>query len=135
MISRRTPGTTVASRIANLEVQIGLIVSTVGTSAVAQVPFSFASPPTMILHTLFAGSLVYTGAVLVIDPFDPGSTLELGTSASPGLVLSASESRLEEPGQYESDLMVPIPASDMLILTLSPGLTLGRGILLYRLIN
>jgi hypothetical protein len=135
MISRKSPGTAVPARLANLEVQIAAAISIVGTLALKQVPFSFATATPLVLQSLAAGALVFTGAVLVTSPFDAGATLSFGTSADPSAVLGPSDSDLTRVEQYESDLMVPIGLADVLLLTLSPGLTQGEGILFYRLIN
>jgi hypothetical protein len=137
MISRRGPGTATPARLASLELQVGAALSALtdlGDVVVEQVPITFATSSPLLLRMLTAGSLILRAALLVESPFDPGATLRLGTFASPGLILSASDSELEALGQYESDLMVPIPVAEGLVLSMSPGLTQGSALLLYSLI-
>jgi hypothetical protein len=106
-----------------------------GTEIASTVAFSFTTG-TLVLGAIAAGAR-FTRAAVVIDVAfdDPGASIQLGTSASPGLLLDVGSSRPSNPGQYDSDALVVVPAPDVLVLTVSAGTsTHGVGLLLYKVL-
>lgn len=99
------------------------------------VRFSFASPSPVVLGAVAPGQVLARAAVLVATPFDdPAATLELGTSAAPGLVFAAGEVDVRAAnGTFDNDGLRPFGAPDVLLLTISPhASTQGDGIVLYQ---
>jgi hypothetical protein len=107
-----------------------------GTEIASAISFSFVTPSPLVLGVAPASSKFNVAVLLVETPFnDPSATIQFGTSGTPGLLLSAGDSKPNVVGQYESDALVVIPVGDLLILTLTPGAsTQGAGILLYKVI-
>lgn len=99
-----------------------------------EVPFTFASPPSQILEVLSVGWLFELASILITQTFNGvGATIQLGTSASPGGILSASDVLPSTLGQYDTRQVMPVSVADNLLLTIgAAGSTQGQGLLLYR---
>lgn len=101
---------------------------------VGKATFDFSTPSPLVLQALSSGLIVNRAALVIETPFDSSAGLELGTSSNPGALLSASDFTPSVAGQYESSVLLPIFASDFLILTINPGVsTQGSGFLLYKI--
>ncbi len=112
-------------------------VATIDLSAaevVQKLSFTYLTTSPVLLQQVFAGAVIDRAAILIITPFNGlGASLQLGTTASPGLVLSTTDVNPSIASQYESDLFVPFPASDFLQLLINPtGSTQGEGLLIYK---
>jgi hypothetical protein len=88
----------------------------------------------VLFGAVVAGTTFSSASVLIEAPFnDPMATLELGTTASPALLLAPSDSKLSTINTYVTNLLVVTDAPDVLQLKLSLGTsTLGRGFIFFR---
>jgi hypothetical protein len=103
-----------------------------GPTQVSITPFS---PPTQILAALAYGNTVTEVSVLVTTPFNVPTTLSLGTSATPTIIMGPTDSNLNSAGEYQSEATFLVTVPDNLILTLSfSGVpTIGNVTLFYTL--
>jgi len=105
------------------------------TTIVLEVGFAFNTASPLVLIPVNAGSIVTRAQIQIGTPFnDPAATLLFGTSATPNLIMAASNSDPDVSGTYDQPTMVTIPANDKLQLTITPGTsTQGTGILYYEI--
>jgi hypothetical protein len=98
------------------------------------VPFAFDSG-VVILQPVTTTDVVYRADILIENSFNGASpTIEFGTLAAPGAILSAADSNPTIAGQYESLAMKTFSGVDILKLSITPnGATRGNGRLLYEL--
>ena len=91
--------------------------------------FSFNSGTPMILLNVPPGLWVEESGLVITDDFDdPLATLEIGTVATPDLLLSALENAPSVIGDYFNDEKFKITLSEILRLTINPGTsTKGSG--------
>ncbi len=106
-----------------------------GSEIVAQFAFTFTTASPHNLGAIAAGSTFNRAVVLVTTAFDdPSATLTLGPSGSPAALLGATDSKLSQLGQYESEALV-IAGPDFLQLTLNPGAsTQGAGLIFWKVL-
>lgn len=96
-------------------------------------PFDFTLSSPHVLRAIPAGGSLNRVALLVTTPFAGGAPeIMLGTALSPALLLDLTLPALGIADQYDSGALVKIDVADNLLLTLSPGLIAGAGILLYQ---
>lgn len=106
-----------------------------GSEIVADFAFTFTTSSPRNLGAIAAGSVFNRAAVLITTAFDdPSATLTLGPSGDPAALLSASDSKLSQLGQYESSALV-VEGPDFLQLTLNPGAsTQGAGLVFWKVL-
>lgn len=102
---------------------------------VQRVLFSFDTPSPMSLGNVIAGQTLDRASLLITTAFDdPMSSVQLGTSTTPGLIFGATDTRPSFVGQYEHVALVTFPINDVFQLLISPGAsTQGAGILLFKI--
>lgn len=102
---------------------------------VQKVSFTFSTGSPLVLGLVFAGQVLDRASLLITTAFnDALATLQLGTTAIPGLVFGVGDARPSVVGQYEHNALVSFPANDLLRLTITPGTsTQGAGILLFKI--
>ena len=96
--------------------------------------FSFSTPSPMTLANLKAGDIIDEADVVITTVFDDAAaTLEVGTVASPGLVLPTTKidpTILDR--TFTSSVKHEISVAEILRLTISPGAsTQGAGFVLF----
>lgn len=122
-------------RLENL-VAAGSGSSPVGTKSVVVEPFTFETASPLVLAPVGTSSPVVRAGIRIDVGFDgAGASLSIGTTASPGIVLAASENLPAVPGQYEVDLVDSFAGPDTLRLTIvaGAGATRGSGVVYYEL--
>jgi alpha-D-ribose 1-methylphosphonate 5-triphosphate synthase subunit PhnH len=82
----------------------------------------------MILQALSPGNIIRLNQINILTPFSAGTTITLGTVATPGLVLSLVDPAVDA---YLSPEFHEVTVPDFLILNASPSGLSGSGRLLY----
>ena len=103
----------------------------VGQETIQRVAFGPATG-TITLQAVRAGAWLAGCNVVVDSPFDGGVSLVMGTTTTPGAVFSAGQVALGTAGQYANQEVVDFASADFLVLTITPGATVGSGHLVYR---
>lgn len=105
----------------------------ISTDPLLDFAFNDASPATVI--PLVAGAIVEWVKLVISTTFDdPGATLQVGTTAQPGVVLSAVQNDPGDDSVFSTDVPLRVTAPTNLILTISPGTsTQGAGYVLARI--
>jgi hypothetical protein len=104
--------------------------------AVVVVPFTFATGSPFDLASVGPSAPVVRAGLRIDVGFDgAGASLEIGTAASPGLILGPTESLPAVPGQYETDAVTTFVAPATLQLRVTPGAgaTQGAGVVYFEL--
>lgn len=104
--------------------------------AVVVVPFSFATPSPFDLASVGPSAPVVRAGIRIDVGFDGvGASLEIGTAASPALILGPGENLPAVPDQYENDAVVTFGAPATLQLRITPGAgaTRGSGVVYFEL--
>ena len=92
-------------------------------------PFSFATP-TQVLMAYAAGTVFSFAGVLLSTPFNAPSSLRVGSSADPSMLIDAP---LMYDCDLQSDAIVVAGVGDVLMLTMNPGAaSLGAGYVFFR---
>jgi hypothetical protein len=110
--------------------------SPLSTKSVVVVPFTFATASPLVLAPVGTSSPVVRAGIRIDVGFDGvGASLEIGTTASPGIVLGTGDNLPAFPGQYEVDFVDSFAGPDTLQLTIVPGAgaTRGSGVVYYEL--
>ena len=97
--------------------------------------FAFNTASPLVLIPVLAGGIISRAQIQITTLFDdPAATLLLGTSATPNLVMGASDSDPHVVGAYDMSTMITFPIIDKLQLTITPGAsTQGVGVLYYEI--
>lgn len=130
----------VFGRIARLEALVALALArgaAAGTAeeTVVAVPFTFASGSPLILVPVMLGHVVDRVSVVIETTFDgAGASLQVGTAATPGLILATSDIDPTKLGTYTNHALFPFAAAANLELTITPGggATQGAGLVLVK---
>jgi len=94
-----------------------------------RISFDFTTPSPLVLSVLAAGDTVIETEVVIDTAFDdPSSTLQVGTPADPGCLLSSAEIEPSAPANYGSDGNLHATTTTTVQLTLIPATsTAGAG--------
>lgn len=87
--------------------------------------FSYGDSTPKLLNIPITG-LVDRVLIGIDVPFNSPSTLSIGTTANPSLLMSASQNAPTEVGQFESNPSVEL-INKQLILTITPGIGISQG--------
>ena len=99
------------------------------------VPFTYATGSPLVLQAVTAGQIIDRAVLILTTAFDdPAATLQVGTTGTPSLILAPGEVDVSKNDQYGTDVITTIALNDILILTITPGVsTHGAGKLFYRI--
>ena len=99
------------------------------------VHFTWMNASPLTLASLKIGQLIEFVDAQITTPFDdPSATLQVGTSADPGMFLDPSQISTSIIGQYANDEISRVTVADVFILTISPMTSSqGEGHLYYRI--
>lgn len=102
---------------------------------VQKVSFAFNTGSPLILGVVAAGQMLDRASLLITTPFDDlASSVQLGTSGTPGLIFGPTDARPAVVGQYEHVALIIFPVNDLLQLSIVPGAsTQGAGVLLFKI--
>lgn len=102
---------------------------------VGVIPFLFSTASPLAIVDLPAGATLNRAEIVITEAFDdPASTLQLGTAATPGLVLDTTENDPSALGQYQSTEDERAFVAATLQLEITPAAsTTGGGYVLYKL--
>jgi len=105
-----------------------------GGEILGTVHFTFSTPSPLFIVGLLASDILDIQTVVIETPFNSLlSTLQLGTVASPGLVLGSGQVDPLVAASYQGSEKVEIAVPEILRLTINPsGSTQGQGFVLYR---
>jgi hypothetical protein len=104
--------------------------------AVVVVPFTFATPSPFNLAIVGPSAPVVRAGIRIDVGFDGVSpSLELGTAATPDLIMGPTDSVPGSPAQYETSAVNTFGAPATLQLRITPGAgaTQGSGVVFYEL--
>jgi len=97
------------------------------------VRFQYNSISPFILVNLQANDVIDKTEVTIFDEFDdPAATLEVGTVANPGLILSTDEIVPQEKNTFRNEENYEVLINEILRLNITPGAsTKGNGVVLF----
>lgn len=104
--------------------------------AVVVVPFDFETTSPLDLATVGPSAPVVRAGVRIDVAFDGTSpSLEIGTAATPDLVLAPADNLPGSPGQYETNAVVSFATPAVLQLRITPGAgaSHGSGVVFFEL--
>jgi len=111
------------------------VVTVAGTGGpqVVSIPFTFATASPVLSLAVANGSIVTRAQISITTPFNDGTaTLQFGTTATPNLVMTTSDSVPSSAADYPKNTFVTVPAASTLQLTITPGAsTTGAGTLYF----
>jgi hypothetical protein len=96
---------------------------------VTRVYFNGLTSP-LVLGAVGVGLTQNHTAISVLTPFPPGSTVNIGTSATPTLIFNALP--IDRVVQYSADELLDFLVADLLIVTFSGVSSPGQGVLIYK---
>jgi hypothetical protein len=105
---------------------------------VVRLDFTYLTPTPAAIYALLANDLVESVKVVITTAFsDPAATIEVGTTATPGLVLAPGEVGLGAGtvgDTFSNESLFVIAAPTTLQLTIAPGASVaGAGTLLAKI--
>lgn len=105
------------------------------TTETVEVPFAFNTASPLAIRSMVAGETVINAEIQIITTFDDGAAaLDLGTVATPGLIIPAANNIPGTVGVYRNDVNFPFAAPANVRLTITPGTsTQGSGIVVMQI--
>lgn len=101
-----------------------------GVIRIREIPFTFSSG-TLVIEPVTIGTIIALAQITIIIPFQLGSTVQFGTTASPTMFLNLNSDDTGNANSYNELEVVTIASNDSLILTVNATGLIGSGTLYF----